>query len=141
MVMNQARKMSQNDLWEKAAACVKAGHPSSDPKRRAILPAWAGFGSTLAQDIKWLQEKAPPGAGPPDGVTGAGELQSSQLGSWLMNRRISIRFRGGRNIRPQGCLRSLDRRTGPRRGRFIGRCHAELTNVNAGAERKPIPAV
>jgi hypothetical protein len=49
LVFNQARKMSQNDLWEKAVACVKAAHASSDPKRRAILICLGGFWLNLAQ--------------------------------------------------------------------------------------------
>jgi hypothetical protein len=49
LVMNQGRKMSQNDLWEKAVACVKAAHASSDPKRRAILICLGGFWLNLAQ--------------------------------------------------------------------------------------------
>jgi hypothetical protein len=46
---NQARKMSQSDLWEKAVACVKAAHASNDPKRRAILICLGGFWLNLAQ--------------------------------------------------------------------------------------------
>ena len=63
MVMNQARKVSQSDLWEKATACVKAAHASGDPKRRAILICLGGFWLNLAQDIKWPQRKSPARSG------------------------------------------------------------------------------
>lgn len=41
--------MSENDVWEKAAACVRAARETSDPKRRATLICLGGFWLNLAR--------------------------------------------------------------------------------------------
>ena len=41
--------MSQNDVWEKAAACVRAARETSDPRKRATLICLGGFWLNLAR--------------------------------------------------------------------------------------------
>ncbi len=41
--------MSKDDLWERAAACVRAAYATPDPKRRALLAYLGNFWISLVE--------------------------------------------------------------------------------------------